>query len=578
MPFLQTELKKLAALQPEKLPTPSFEPFRRNVFAAKQVNSETTPKLNTEIKTSTLPEHFDLQALTEEDVKNFLFLFEKGHGRDILERLPSHIDLSLLSEPAIQLLNGLLTNVILHVYEVTEQFRIQEDLLSRCTVTRINLKTHSSILKKLIENKKLTEQLFLALPDQINLKDLTPHANLFLSQLIRRVPTYGESIFSKLLTTFELGVSKEADEFLSQLISFGLSKQILDNLPTPIPDSVFNRYSSASIIWELANLGYRDKLVRKISYPITLHTLNAEKSVFLSMFVSSGFGEFLAQRTDWNIELSEIDTGAIEYLVSLIHAGFGEKLGHLIKKDPRKPLSIEATSEIENIPNNLLDKSIAAMVKKSSLTKKIGEWEVYSFKKNEVDINDEDSSSLSEDDVGSKTDIYLNPKTKKIIFRTKKIPTGAIKVYAKVRQAIPEYIPGSYYPELNTRKEYTALRSDGFREVYAGITLFELAPYLDLFPQAIREAISEQKNYLLLKLASMGIQHGILHSHRRNFNVRFLLTSEKGHKTLIFNPKEALLRATSQPKVTITPIVNLRDWDQGRMIAQPSRQERTMNL
>lgn len=62
------------------------------------------------------------------------------------------------------------------------------------------------------------------------------------------------------------------------------------------------------------------------------------------------------------------------------------------------------------------------------------------------------------------------------------------------------------------------------------------------------------------------VQHG--HPHDGNFNLRWLLQDDKGGgKEVIFDPNIALQRAYEE-ELSITPIVTLRDWDQGFLVKE----------
>lgn len=136
--------------------------------------------------------------------------------------------------------------------------------------------------------------------------------------------------------------------------------------------------------------------------------------------------------------------------------------------------------------------------------------------------------------------------------------TGVLETLQRATQILPGYVSSANYPELEPDQSPEAkFYNDGFREVYAGPSLATLT--LDLLPPPLAASIRRQMAYVQHTLQIHNIRHG--HDHEDNFNVRFLL-SKGGEKKLFFDVNAALQHAIKH-KMDLTPIVTLRDWDEG---------------
>ncbi len=188
---------------------------------------------------------------------------------------------------------------------------------------------------------------------------------------------------------------------------------------------------------------------------------------------------------------------------------------------------------------------------------------------------------------GSETKMYLRfieEELPQVIFHNDQIEDNSLLSYQDAAQLIPDYVSSPVYRELLTDEQkrsqvLTLMRLKGFREVYAGPSLyyflsdryegalrFVTSLKLEQLPEEIATSIESQVSFIITALYLNQIDHG--HIHSGNINVRFLLEGnskkEDGPKKYISFDLNQALKLAKENNWTITPIVILRDWDQAR--------------
>ena len=356
-----------------------------------------------------------------------------------------------------------------------------------------------------------------------------------------------------------------------------LRQNLINTLPSQI-DFTTNNWNAENLLSKIIADGFAQDILNRISNNLELSNINASLSQIVIKLIKSGFAQEIVKRLPERIEYSSLSLGAVWVIVELIEddeiknliisrlvpiMSLGdlqdglilakylmekEPLGYiaeLLLRSPRHALHIESYDS--QLPGDYFTTQLAKLRNNTILTGKFGSWEKYRLNKS-----------------GSNTDIFVNERDKKIVFRLEGMLPQELKEKREALLKLPEYVTGPIYieqinedrsngPRMNERQRLN-------REVFSGIALGLLN--LDLFPIEVKKSILEQRNYIHLKMQELGILHD--HPHDMNFNVRFLVTQQSGQKKVIFEPKEAFELAV-QPGNTITPIVTIRDWDKASL-------------
>lgn len=374
---------------------------------------------------------------------------------------------------------------------------------------------------------------------------------------------YGKKVIDG-IKPFDLSdIDHDSEEMLTKLVKKGFSKEVLNLLPKNIDHQFFRNIAGDLYISLVSN----DELFRQNFFenlPESFSLAQA-KDLKLSGLISAGFStEIISRFSGANDLFSEFsyeyykDEEQKDFLTTLARKGHTNELQQLFSKQiaevessMRQPIDPDQLDIWQKAGPNLYEIIKNFRVNSEESIKKLKNgWFRAKFEKGEGDFG--------------YIYIWLKSKEFKVVFRSQNINEESLDNYQKALTLIPNFVSRKTYPELQpseTGKENLqtkTLFSDSFREVYAGITLEDL--HLSALPKKIRDSILNQRKFILLKLAINGIDHG--HPHDANFNVRFLLEKD-GKKQILFDVNLAIKKAVEN-KMSITPIVTLRDWDKAK--------------
>lgn len=459
---------------------------------------------------SGLPAVLDLTTLDYAMEQSLQTVINDGHGLELLKHLPQKMDLTIPNENSLRLLASFAKQGF--GQEVVDWLLNTPDITSSMKKDRVIW-----FLYALIMNGQ-AEAVFQRLPNHLNVTMLSTSTMYLFEALAEK--GYGQELLRYLPAILEFNtMSIGMGIFLSSLIKNGYGQEIIRYLPPTFDLTAFDESEGNVMV--------------------------------LEAFADHGYGELLFRYFPDDLHLATVSSGGLGFLGALARNGYVtqkfEKLLDTTKDSLRQPLNVNNISLTTKVGPYLFDLIKNFPISPGSMKKMHHGWY---------------RAELEKD--GTTTYVFMNMtgQMPKIVFRNDDIQRDSLKTYQQASSFLPGYVSSPAYPELqgNSKKEAVQprLRGAGFREVYAGPDL-EIIEYPE-FPSILKESIVAQKNYILLKLAFHKIRHG--HPHDKNFNVRFLFTAGNGKKMVSFDVNYAIQVAKAE-NFTITPIVTLRDWDQG---------------
>ena len=466
-----------------------------------------------------------------------------------------------------------LTEVSLSDEEILDRLPTQLDLN--------NLSNESRYFLVILLKKEYDKKILDRLPAQLDLNHLSYWVRSFLQFFVKN--GYSKEIVARLPASLDLNdLSGEAGYLLGLLIEKGHSKEIIVKLPASLD---FKNLSDgvAYLLQSLVEKGYDQEILDRSPASLDFKNLSQGAEFLLRSLLEKGYGKKILAKLPAQLDLNDLSDEAGNLLVSLLEKGYGKKI---IAKLPAQPdlknlsqgaefllRSLTKKPEGEKFVKELLERS-KGTVRKGISGDELGFFEgqiapslseiIQTFPIKEGSAKEWRGGWLRAElnKTGSKSYVFFKPdgeESFKIIFFNDEIGDSSLEAYKLATKLIPGFVSAPVYWELldgENQCPEPLLRKNGFREVYAGLSLGSIN--LNDLPRAIRDSINIQKEITILTLGIYNIHHG--HPHDGNFNVRFLLTDENGTKSLLFDLNKAIKMA-KENNCLLTPIVTLRDWD-----------------
>ncbi len=519
----------------------------------------------------------NLDELSEELGGFLAFLVSKGFGQNLVDKLPSKINLATISKGGNLLLNALCTEGF--ALEVLKKLPTLIDvenlpwgagnfLISIAnnplnsleifmklpkTITPHKCSQATGYILSHLVNNGFGEELFNKLSPSIDINALAEDMSYFLLSLAKMDKRFVSLIGQKIKLPIKIeALNTTADSLLAYLVEHGLSG-IADNLTSPIDLASSDENKKYDTLNILTDLGYEKTLIDKLPDSIDINMLSIGSEEFLNSLIFLGYGEIVEDKILSSVSLASIEKPRARNLINdLFKAELGEKIKQKIQ--PQLPELEKSRQEMTISVNELPDEEVGPSLQQLIVGFPL-DWQskenIFGWSKYQVNKIGTASAAW----------IKFDPndlEATRIIFLTANIEPESLAVYKKAIELMPTGVSRAFYPELtaNARNKFYA---DGFREVFTGPRLSSLD--LEKLPEKVTQSIQAQHQFILWTLIFNGIEHG--HPHTDNFNVRFLLKDKQGNKKLFFDVNEALKTAV-QDNQTITPIVTLRDWDEGK--------------
>jgi|GEM_PF-4966699 len=572
-----------------------------------------TNKLSTQWLKKRLPAHFDLTKMSEAARSIFNDLADQNSLVDVLSKLPVEIPINNLSRGSIPLLEAEITRVgieafwlrikkplelktlsmasasflnsLVDAYGRDFEFKILEILPAEITFDGFQTDSSCNLLSKFTFSVESTKKLLKYFKPGIQITNLN-NSELGLFGRILSLD-FGTELMSLLDKTLDLSLftNDQQKYFCSGLIKFGFASQLVEMLPEKIDyyalsDEAswflielishsdvrsFSKFIPKDLDWPLVTDGAKlflrdlaqselaDQFLDLIPAAIDLEKISDNQAKFLIMAGNGKLLQAILDRISQDSNLDNLSEGGLSLLVRLGYRIEAKKLlRDILSKNSgmiRKNLSPDELPELTTQVGPYLHELIENFpLVPDSVVLLGGGWA-------KAQINKETDSS---------TFVYFNLSHDfpRIFFRNFGIKPKAIEVYQQAAGLLPDYVAGIAYPELSNLDSAQIMNyktyKQGFREVYAGVDVETLLKFP--VPAEIKANIHRQVNYILLNLSLNNIEHG--HPHPGNFNVRFLLISKTGEKQVCFDLNYAI-QVAKQQQLSLTPIVVLRDWDQG---------------
>ncbi|MFA6814465.1 MAG: hypothetical protein WCR60_02880, partial [Patescibacteria group bacterium] len=436
------------------------------------------------------------------------------------------------------------------------------------------------LLQSLVE-KGYDQEILDRLPASLDFKNLSDGVAYLLRSLVEK--GYDQEILDRLPASLDFkNLSDGVAYLLQSLVEKGYDQEILDRSPASLD---FKNLSQGAefLLRSLLEKGYGKKILAKLPAQLDLNDLSQGAVCLFRSLLEKGYGKKILAKLPAQLDLNDLSDEAGNLLVSLLEKGYGKKI---IAKLPAQPdlknlsqgaefllRSLTKKPEGEKFVKELLERS-KGTVRKGISGDELGFFEgqiapslseiIQTFPIKEGSAKEWRGGWLRAElnKTGSKSYVFFKPdgeESFKIIFFNDEIGDSSLEAYKLATKLIPGFVSAPVYWELldgENQCPEPLLRKNGFREVYAGLSLGSIN--LNDLPRAIRDSINIQKEITILTLGIYNIHHG--HPHDGNFNVRFLLTDENGTKSLLFDLNKAIKMA-KENNCLLTPIVTLRDWD-----------------